>query len=210
MGGWALFAGIALAAALALWLLRFPLSLKLFALAAIMLGAAGYAWQGNPARAGQPVTVKPATFEIDDETIALRNAMFGRYGMAAGYLTPSDALMRYGSPDAAARMVQGGINHDPTSVVLWTQLGIITATRDDAVSPAALFAFERAIRLAPGDPAPWFFLGLMRVRGGEFSPGRVAWVRALALTPANSPFHKEIAARLGLLDWFLKNSPPAR
>lgn len=208
MAGWALFAGIALGAAVALWRLRFPPALKLFALAALMLGAAGYAWQGSPARAGAPVAVKPATFAIDDDTIALRNAMFGRYGVAAGYLTPSDALMRFGAPDAAARMVQGGINRDPKSVVLWTQLGIVIAARDDAVSPAALFAFRRAIALAPRDPAPWFFLGLSRMRGGEFAIGREAWARALALTPRGHPFRTEIAGRLGLLDYFLANMPP--
>ena len=210
MGGWVIFAGIALAAGAGLWGLRFPAALKLSALAAAMLGAAGYAWQGNPDRAGAPVSARSADFAIDDETLALRNGMFGRYGKAASYLTPADAMMRHGSPAAAAKLLQGGINREPGNIALWTQLGTVIAIRDGDASPAALFAFRRAIMLSPRDPGPWFFLGLAQVRGGGFPAGRVSWTRALALTPANAPYREAIATRLGLLDYFIANMPPAR
>lgn len=208
MGGWAFFLGTALIAGLLLWRLRFPAALKLFALAAVMLGAAGYAWQGDPGRAGQPATARAADFAIDDDTLALRNAMFGRYGGAAAYLTPADAMMRYGAPASAASLLQGGIKRDPANVVLWTQLGTVIAIRDGEASPAALFAFRRAIALNPRDPGPWMFLGLAQVRGGGFATGRASWAHALQLAPADAPYRADIAGRLALLDYFIANAPP--
>lgn len=203
MAGWALFAGLSGLAALALWRLRFPAALKTFVLAAIMLGAAGYAWQGRPGWAGVPTEPSGRGHAISEETIGLRNAMFGRFGTSASYLIPSDAMMRIGAADAAARWLSAGINRDPSNVALWTQLGTVIATRDSAVSPAADLAFRRAIALAPGEPAPWFFLGLAEIRSGRFVEARSAWARALALTPADFGYRPEIAARLALLDRLL-------
>lgn len=203
MAGWALFLGLAALSAGLLWRLQFPAVLKTFVLAAVMLGAAGYAWQGRPGWAGKPTKPASQGYAISDETIALRNAMFGRFGASATYLIPSDAMMRIGSPDAAAGWLRAGINRDPSNVALWTQFGTVVATRDGAVSPAADLAFRRAIALAPGEPAPWFFLGLAEVRSGRFAEARNAWARALVLTPADFGYRPEIAARLALLDRLL-------
>ena len=203
MAGWALFLGLAIAAAAMLWRLHFPVQLKTFVLAAVMLGAAGYAWQGRPGWAGMPA--KPATrgYAMSDETLALRNAMFGRFGAGVAYLIPSDAMMRIGAADSATGWLRAGINRDPGNVALWTQLGTVIATRDGAVSPAADLAFRRAIALAPREPGPWFFLGLAEIRSGRFVEARAAWARSLALTPADFGYRPEIAARLALLDRLL-------
>lgn len=209
MGGWALFIGLALTAGVTLWRLRFPGGLKLFALAAVMLGAAGYAWQGSPGRAGAPVSAQATDLAIDDETLAMRNAMFGRFGASGAYLTPADAMMRIGAPDAAARMLQGGINKSPRDIVLWTQLGTVIAMRDGKLSPAAQFAFRRAIALGPAEPGPWFFMGLAQIKGGDFVTGRASWAQSLALTPQSYGYRDEIATRLALVDYFLANRAPA-
>ncbi len=203
MAGWAAFVGLAGLAAIALWRLRFPAALKTFVLAAMMLGAAGYAWQGRPGWSGMPARPTDRGFAISEETLGLRNAMFGRFGASATYLIPSDAMMRIGAADAAAGWLRAGINRDPGNIALWTQLGTVIATRDRAVSPAADLAFRRAIALAPGEPAPWFFLGLAEIRGGRFVEARTAWARSLALTPADFGYRPEIAARLALLDRLL-------
>lgn len=203
MAGWSLFLLLAALSAGTLWRLRFPAALRTFVLAAIMLGAAGYAWQGRPGWAGAPTKAVNPTYAISDESIALRNAMFGRFGSSAAYLIPADGMMRIGAADAAAGWLRAGINRNPSDVALWTQFGTVIATRDGAVSPAAELAFGRAVKLAPREPGPWFFRGLAEVRSGRLAEARTAWARALALTPPGFGYRPEIAARLALLDRLL-------
>lgn len=168
-----------------------------------MLAAMGYAWQGRPALAGQGPQRWTAAMTIDPETLAWRDAMFGRFGTSGRYFIPSDALMRFGAPVAAAQFVLGGINDEPGNPALWVQLGIVIAANDRAVSPAAAFAFRRAIALAPNEPGPPFLLGLAYVNAGEFERARTAWARALALASGDSGYRPGIAERLMLLDALL-------
>ena len=86
-------------------------------------------------------------------------------------------------------------------MVLWTGLGEALAAHDGAqVSPTALFAFQQAMRLAPTHPAPPFFLGLAYVRAGDLAAAKPYWQRALALTPADISYRKDIEIRVALLD----------
>lgn len=204
MAGWLLFAAMAAVAGSALWSLRYPRALATFGLAAVALAGAGYAWQGKPGTAGRPTSAQATSYTMDDGTLALRNAMFGRYGAIALYLTPADAMLRFGHADSAARMLQGGIRRDPGSVALWTQLGTVIAMRDGDASPAATFAFRRAIALGPGEPGPWFFFGMAHLRGGRFADARDAWSRAVALTPTGYPYRAELVRRLAILDAFMR------
>lgn len=184
--------------------LRLPRLLWSFAGAALMLGAAGYALQGRPgvpARAAAPRTL----IQPQDPSIAdLRDQMLNRYGSDAAYLVAADAMTRVGEPKAAVQVLLGGIRSEPRSLSLWTALGNAFAAHDNnQVSPAALFAFQQAARIAPTSPAPPFFLGLARVRAGDFAAARPLWTRALALAPAQASYRRDIAVRLALLDRYL-------
>ena len=87
---------------------------------------------------------------------------------------------------------------------MWSELGNIIALHDQGlVSPAALFAFQRAMTLSPRHPGPPFFLGYAYLRSGEFAKARPYWARALALSPASAEYRDGIAARLALLDRLL-------
>lgn len=207
MAGWALFAGIALAAAVLLAVIRFPRGLALFAGAAAMLGAAGYAWQGNPSYAGRPVAAQRALRPADDEGIAPRNAMFGRYGASAAVLIPADAMQRIGADEAAVGLIRSGLRREPGNVALWTQLGTIIAAHDRTVSPAANVAFRHAIALAPGDPAPLFFLGQAQVRNGDFVGARQSWMQARSMN-STAGYRAIIDQRLTLLDVYLTSQRP--
>lgn len=168
---------------------------------ALMLGAAGYAWQGQPALAGHPATTGLAPTPDDSAMLDLRDQMLERYTGAAAYLVAADAMTRIGERRAAVKVLLGGIRVAPKSLVLWTGLANALAAHDgDQVSPPALFAFQQAMRIAPRHPAPPFFLGLAYVRSGNFAAGRPYWARALALTPKSVSYHDEIAVRLALLD----------
>jgi len=166
--------------------------------AALMLGAAGYAWQGQPGLAGHEASPGLAATPDDSAMLELRDQMLERYTGAAG------AMTRIGDRRAAVQVLLGGLRIAPKSVVMWTGLANALAAHDaNQVSPPALFAFQQAMRLAPKHPAPPFFLGLAYVRAGEFATARPYWAKALALTPANISYRGEIATRLALLDRFL-------
>lgn len=201
--GWLVFVGLAALAGVALWRLAFARALWMFAAAALMLAAAGYAWQGQPRIPAAPARPAADTPPVDDERIALRDAMFGRFGGDSAYAVAGDGMLRAGVPDAAVRAALGGIEQYPDSLMLWTELGSVLAIRDRSLSPAATFAFRRAAALNPAHPAPPFFLGLAQVRAGDFQAARQSWVRALALTPPSVRYRQDIATRLALLDRLL-------
>lgn len=202
--GWLWLAVIGAAAFGAMALLRVQRALWTIVGAALALGAAGYALQGNPGLAGQPARPEADVVPDDAELTDLRDRMLERYTGQAAYLVASDAMTRIGDRKAAVQVLLGGIRAAPKSLVLWTGLGnALTAHDGNQVSPPALFAFQQAMRLAPRHPAPPFFLGLAYVRTGDFAAARLCWARALALTPTTVSYREDIAVRLALLDRFM-------
>ena len=202
MTGWLFFVLIGGAAMLGLWRAgALRRDTTLLALSAITLAAAGYAWQGRP---GQPGAGAVATVEgagLPPAMAALRGQMAGRFGTEAQWLILSDALLRQGDARTAIVAITSGIAHNPRSVLLWTALGSAYADHDGgAVSPAATFAFARAAGLNPRSPAPPFFRGLAHLRAGQTAEAERLWRRALALTPPNAPYRREVALRLLLLE----------
>lgn len=199
--GWAALLILLAASAAALWRLRLSASARVLAGSALVLGAAGYAVQGHPGASGAYARSVKAGVAPDAEETALRDRMIDKYTADGAYLTASDAMARYGEPRAAVRLILGGIGHYPQSHVLWSELGATLAAHDGgAVSPPALFAFRRAIRLAPRHPAPQYRLGLAQAMAGDLAGARDSWRRALALSPPGISYRAEIADRLGMLD----------
>lgn len=202
--GWVALA-LLVAGALALSLrLGFPREFVSFVGAALMLGSIGYALQGRPGLAGVPAAPTSKAIEVDPGMSMLRNTMFGRFTVAESYFTAADALTRSGSPRSATALFLGAINAQPQNAALWTGLGGAYAEQDGhALSPAARFAFERAMKLAPDHSGPPFFYGLALVRAGAFREARVWWRRAYRLTPPALSYRRDIGDRLALLDQFL-------
>ncbi|MDT8758272.1 cytochrome c biogenesis factor-like protein [Sphingomonas psychrotolerans] len=203
--GWLIFFGIAAAAGLLLWLTRFPRKLWTVAATALMLGAAGYAWQGSPGLAGHPVAGVQAKGEIDPEVVAIRDAMFGQFNFTWASFMRADAMTRIGARDTAARAMILTVRQATDDAGAWAWLGIKLAENDgDQVSPAAKFAFERAIQLAPQHPGPPFFYGLALIREGKFAEARPYWARAAELAPAKASYRDQLLVRLFLLDRLLQ------
>ncbi|MBR0551950.1 tetratricopeptide repeat protein [Stakelama marina] len=202
--GWVMLAAIGIATVALLWLLGVPRTLWMFAGAAVMLGATGYALQGSPMLPGHPVSREAEIREIDQGLLELRHQMFGHITFANAYLVASDALARAGRTRSAVSVVLGGIRHSPRDIALWTGLGLAYTEHDDGyVSPAARMAFEHAIELAPGHPGPPFFYGMALVRAGEFAAARPYWQRAVQLAPKDAKYRDGLRLRLQLLDQFL-------
>ncbi|WP_448661055.1 tetratricopeptide repeat protein [Sphingomonas sp. CJ20] len=203
--GWVLFAGLAIACGLLLWLTGFPRRLWTIPATALMLGAAGYAWQGSPGLVGHPVAAVEKPGEVDPALVALREAMFGRFNFDYSYFMAADGMLRAGAPGAAVKVMLGGVRKAPQDAALWTGLGLVLAENDAMqVSPAAKFAFEKAIALWPTHPGPQFFYGLAYVREGKFAEARAHWARAYELAPPKASYRDELLVRLFLLDKFLE------
>lgn len=203
--GWLFFLGLIVVTGLLLWLLRFPRRLWAVPATAVMLGAAGYAWQGSPGLAGHRVAAAKQQGTLDPQLVALREAFYGRFNFDSAYFMASDAMVRSGSPQAAARVMVGAVRKAPTDGALWSWAGVVLAENDDnQISPASKFAFERAVALAPKHPGPVFFYGLSLVREGKLAEARPYWAKAVELTPDDASYRGELLTRLFLLDRYLE------
>lgn len=201
MNGWAMLALIAAGTVAALALLRFPRKLWTVPATALLLGGAGYAWQGAPGLAGHPVTSEEEAREIDPKILELREAMFGRFNFDASYFLAADAMTRVGSPRAAVNVMIGAVRKAPQDAALWTWLGVVLSEHDgNQISPPAKFAFERGIALWPTHPGPEFFYGLAQARQGNFTEARTHWAKAFELTPEKASYREELGFRLALID----------
>ncbi|MDG2532321.1 cytochrome c biogenesis factor-like protein [Sphingomonas sp. HITSZ_GF] len=216
MMGWAMFAALALVALLALAVLRYPVKLWSVPATAVMLGAAGYTWQGSPALPGHPVKPNTQKAEIDQGLIDLRDAMFGKYGTYAwSYANLADGMVRTGNPEMVVGVWQGAVRKVPEDVALWTGFGTALAEHDgNQVSPAAQLAFDKALALSPGHPGPHFFYGLALVRANRYADALPWWKKAVELTPPTATYRRELELRLIALEMFLAQqqgqaSPPA-
>jgi hypothetical protein len=76
--------------------------------------------------------------------------MFGIGTGEAAFLGTSDAMIRAGNLRSAADLALAGLRQSPNSAMLWTGLGSVLVQHDgNTMSPATMFAFRRAIALAP-------------------------------------------------------------
>ncbi|MDB5677856.1 hypothetical protein [Sphingomonas bacterium] len=209
--GWIILATLGATAAALLALLRVPKLLWSMVGSALMLGAAGYARQGEPALSGHPVKADAVKLPVDPGYIQMRDAMFGRFGGESIYFGISDRELDAGDTQLAADVVIGAVRYAPKNVAFWTELGNVAALHDHGfVSPTSLFAYNQAMRLAPDHPGPPFFLGWAYLRDGQPAAARPYWARALALAPPQSEYRDAIAKRLALLDAYLAQPGGAR
>jgi cytochrome c-type biogenesis protein CcmH len=207
MIGWLLLILIAIATGVILWLAGFPRRLISFALAAVLLGAAGYAMQGAPGLPAKPVSPELQRGTVDPVLVELRQKMFGRITQQNTYFVASDAMIRRGKPDRAVQVMLSAVRETPNDGSLWTWLGVVMAQHDgNRLSPPAQLAFDQALALWPDHPGPRFYLGVAHLRAGDPIAARRWWAEALELTPEESGYRDEIAERLALLERLLREA----
>jgi hypothetical protein len=205
--GWLMLALIGAVTVLLLWRLGLPKLVWTTAGAALLFGATGYALQGSPSLPASPAKPQSTQLDVAPDIVELRGAFFGRFTGDSAYQTAADAMIRNSDPASAVRVTLGGINRNPKSAALWTELGSVLVTHDAGnVSPAALFAFRHAMQLAPRHPGPPFFLGLGYAQSGQLQNARMWWARSLELSPPGASYRTAIQERLMLLDQFIAMS----
>jgi len=173
--------------------------------AALLLGVAGYGLQGSP---GMPSAPKASAEDASRDARALVEA---RIALSDSGIPPTnrwvvlaDGLARNGRFAEAAEILRGAIADNPKDAEAWTALGnALIAHAEGMPTPAAIYAYDRAMKANPRSPAPRFFLGAAMAQSGQFQQARDLWAQALALAPKDAPYREGLAERLGQLDRFL-------
>jgi cytochrome c-type biogenesis protein CcmH/NrfG len=166
-------------------------------LAALMLGAAGYAYQGRPELAGTPREgglSRPAI-----PLTEARQAMLGTFTAGERYLLIADSYARRGNTGEELGAIRAGLKAYPNDLAL--RIGLANALIDHAqmITPAAELAFERARQAAPRHPAPLFFEGLARARSGDLERGLALFRASLALAPDGTSYRPMIEQGVAMI-----------
>lgn len=189
-----LFGGLA-------WLGKLPRGTYELTGAALLLGVAGYAWQGHPDMAGVSVEPKEKASSFDESSIKSRSEMGERFGNARDWLVFSDALNRSGKHGAAANYLRNGVKEYPNDPDLWVGLGnALVIHADGIITPAAQFAFQRAADISPEHPGPPFFLGLAYAQSGKIDQARAIWTELLKRSPEDAPWRADLESRLAEME----------
>lgn len=167
----------------ALWLLRLRGAILTLAAAALMIGAAGYVLQGRPGLAGSPASAAARAAPVP-LTVA-RKALMGQFTAADTWMTISEGYASRGKTAEAVGVMNSAIRARPTDYAMWVGLGNAIAEHARTLTPGARFVFTRAAELAPGHPAPGFFLGLAEARSGRLAEAARLWRGVLASAPAD-------------------------
>ena len=168
------------------------------AIAAVLVGIAGYVWQGSPTQVGAPVEAKDKGFVPPDVALrASRSVTGNNYGDAAKVAEFADTLDRMGLTREAVIAVKTAMRKDPNNVELWVALGnTLVAHGGGTLSPAAEFAFQRGAQLSPAHPGPPFFMGLALANSGRTEDAGQVWRGLLAHTPHDAAWKADLEARL--------------
>ena len=184
MTGWLILALIVAATLGLLWLLKLRGAIFTLAAAALMIGTAGYALQGRPALGGSPDLAANRPPPVPLTTA--RKALMGQFTAADSWMTISESYAARGQSEDAVGVMNSAIRARPTDYAMWVGLGNALADHAQTLTPAARFAFARAAELAPGHPAPLFFLGLAEARSGQPAQAVTRWRAILANAPADA------------------------
>jgi len=182
--GWLPLIAIALSAAGLLWILRIRGAMLQLSAAALLFGAAGYAVQGQPGLSGSPRSAEQKAPPIP--LTKLRHAFFGTFGPTEHWFVISESYASRGETEDAVKALIAAVREHPGDPVLWVGLGNALTDHAGMLTPASRLAFDRAAELAPGHPAPPFFLGLAMVRSGDPQDGVALWQKLLADAPGNA------------------------
>lgn len=197
MTGYVWPALLALSAVALLWLMRLRGPMLTLAGAVIAFGCAGYALQGSPGLAGQARDGAERAPPLP--LTGARHAMMGQFDYSDTWLNMADALASRGNTEDAAKLLQSQAARHPRDYKLWVGLGNALTDHARTVTPAARLAYARAAELAPGYPAPRFFLGLAEARSGNPQEAVKLWREVLADAPPNASWRPLVEDGIALM-----------
>jgi len=180
-----------------LWLLKLRGPLLTLAAAVVAFGCAGYAMQASPGLEGQP---RASAGRAPPMPLSgARHALMGQFDYSDNWLNMADALASRGNTEDAVNLLRAQVARHPNDYKMWVGLGNALFDHSRTLSPAARYAYARAAQLAPGYPAPPFFLGLAEARSGNPEEAVRLWRGILANAPANAGWRPMIEDGLLLM-----------
>ncbi len=195
--GWMSICLFAALTAIGLWWVgKMPRATLELVGAALFLGIAGYAWQGNPSLGGTPVQSAEAMAGSSEDEAAIIKS-YGNMNAESQWLDMASALIRAGRTRTAVSLIRGGLEKSPNNPDLWVGLGnALVVHNGGQMSPASQFAFEKAAQLSPNHPGPPFFLGLALVQSGKPDEAGEVWRALLARAPEDAEWRADLEQRL--------------
>lgn len=178
--------------------------------AVLLLGLAGYAWQGRPGLIGHPVQAKAAV-QFDERLAEKRRSIGERLGPASQWLIMSDGLARQGNTKDAANVLMAGLRRDPKDADLWVGLGnALLAHAGGVLSPASTYAYQQAIKLQPDSVSASYFYGLALAQSGQLEQGKAVWLSLIPKLPEKADMRFELARNMMLIDQLIAQRDAAR
>lgn len=198
MSGWIILALLVAVSLAALRFMGLRGSFLQFAAAALLIGCAGYALHGRPGLGGSSRAAQAKQPPIP--LTKARHAFFGQFTSAESWLRISEALASRGNTEDAAGVLRSAIREHPDNAILWVGLGNALVDHAGAITPASQLAYQRAAQLAPGHPAPAFFMGLALARSGERQAALDFWRDVLANAPAEAEWRPMVEDAVAVLE----------
>lgn len=177
--------------------------------AAVVLGLAGYAWQGAPELPSSPAQPITAKLKAADALLQMRADMDTGYGIGKQWLITADSYARSGKYDYAAAFIQAGLREHPKNADLWAGLGVVLLLAGDGqMSPPAKMAFANARKHGPKNPAPDYFDGLVELFEGRPAKTVEIWQPLVDNAPDNAIWRPKLESQLGGLKTMLQSVQP--
>lgn len=176
--------------------------------AALLVGAAGYAFQGQPGLSGVSAGAqeRPPVIPLAEA----RHAFFGNFTSAESWLSMAEALERTGNTEDAAGLLQNAVRRHPGDAQLWIGLGNALVDHSGGLTPPAEIAYKRALALNPGHPAPAFFYGLALARSGQPGAAVEVWRSVLATAPKDASWRPLVEAGVAALTGGTPQAPTGK
>ena len=195
----------------AVYLLKLPRSLWMLFAAALLFGLAGYAMQGSPGQATAPAGAQAQQQSQTGELLVVaRREFYPDTALPSRFVITADAFARRGQYDQAASFLRNAVSENPNDGEAWLALGnALVEHADGQLTAAALFAYQQAEEVQPGNPAPTYFLGLAMLRAGQPGRTRTLWTELLESAPEDADWRPALEARLERLDALLGMGDPA-
>lgn len=210
MMGWIIAVGLVLlVAAGCVTLGRLPRSTWELVASALILGLAGYAWQGQPGVAGAPRSATGKAVMFDEELAEKRRNLGEHFGKSPQWLTLSDGLARQGKTQDAANVLVRALEQHPDNADLWVGLGNALVSHGDGIlSPSADFSYRRAMGIDPKSISAPYFYGMALARSGQWEAARGQWSTLAGRLPKDSKLKVELDRYIALVDANMTSGKP--